>query len=234
VTEQEWLTSDDPAAMLQCLRDLSWCEDGGASYEAISDRKLRLFCAACFVAAFGHTLGESSPWGHWQDGIQGHCDLSPQKEAMSWASNPSHEGKRSEFAALLRDVVGNPCCCVVVDHGQPEHGRAGDPWLTPTALALARAAYEDRPGRKCGRCGGSGKLWKQSKYSQYYYPTGDCPDCHDTGRIDDGSLDPLTLCALADALEEAGCSDEALPSHLRSAGPHVRGCWALDLILGYE
>lgn len=39
---------------------------------------------------------------------------------------------------------------------------------------------------------------------------------------------------LADALEEAGCGDEAILSHLRGAGPHVRGCWAIDLILGRE
>jgi hypothetical protein len=37
---------------------------------------------------------------------------------------------------------------------------------------------------------------------------------------------------LADALEEAGCTDEATLSHLRGPGPHVRGCWALDLVLG--
>jgi hypothetical protein len=37
---------------------------------------------------------------------------------------------------------------------------------------------------------------------------------------------------LADALEEAGCTDEAILSHLRGPGPHVRGCWALDLVLG--
>jgi hypothetical protein len=37
---------------------------------------------------------------------------------------------------------------------------------------------------------------------------------------------------LADALEEASCSDEALLGHLRGPSPHVRGCWAVDLILG--
>src|SRR5262249_41897669 len=36
---------------------------------------------------------------------------------------------------------------------------------------------------------------------------------------------------LADALEDAGPSDDPLLPHLRSPGPHVRGCWALDLIL---
>jgi hypothetical protein len=39
---------------------------------------------------------------------------------------------------------------------------------------------------------------------------------------------------LADALEDAGCSDAGLLGHLRSPGPHVRGCWALDLVLGKE
>jgi hypothetical protein len=37
---------------------------------------------------------------------------------------------------------------------------------------------------------------------------------------------------LADALEHAGCTDAELLGHLRSPGPHVRGCWAVDLVLG--
>jgi hypothetical protein len=39
---------------------------------------------------------------------------------------------------------------------------------------------------------------------------------------------------LADALEDAGCTDAELLGHLRGPGPHVRGCWALDLVLGKE
>jgi hypothetical protein len=37
---------------------------------------------------------------------------------------------------------------------------------------------------------------------------------------------------LADALEDAGCTDADLLGHLRGPGPHVRGCWAVDLVLG--
>ncbi len=88
-----------------------------------------------------------------------------------------------------------------------------------------------------------------------------CPVCHGTG---DGHLDPIRLAILADALEEAGCPeheqcpdclDESeyriycktcegsgrcgqirnpLLAHLRGPGPHVRGCWVLDLLLGKE
>lgn len=39
---------------------------------------------------------------------------------------------------------------------------------------------------------------------------------------------------LADALEEAGCADTELLGHLRGPGPHVRGCWALDAVLGRD
>jgi hypothetical protein len=49
-----------------------------------------------------------------------------------------------------------------------------------------------------------------------------------------GQLDPDRLAVLSDALEEAGCDDEDILSHLRSPGPHVRGCWALDLLRGKE
>jgi hypothetical protein len=40
------------------------------------------------------------------------------------------------------------------------------------------------------------------------------------------------LPVLADALEEAGCTDEQILAHCRGPGPHVRGCWVVDLILG--
>jgi hypothetical protein len=46
-----------------------------------------------------------------------------------------------------------------------------------------------------------------------------------------GELDPHRLAVLADALEEVGAAGEVV-AHLRSEGPHVRGCWAVDLILG--
>jgi hypothetical protein len=40
------------------------------------------------------------------------------------------------------------------------------------------------------------------------------------------------LLLLADALEEAGCGDKAILEHCRGPGPHVRGCWVVDLVLG--
>jgi hypothetical protein len=39
---------------------------------------------------------------------------------------------------------------------------------------------------------------------------------------------------LADALQDAGCDSDDVLSHCRGDGPHVRGCWVVDLVLGRE
>jgi hypothetical protein len=46
-----------------------------------------------------------------------------------------------------------------------------------------------------------------------------------------GTLDADRLAVLADALEEAGCDNADILSHLRGPGPHVRGCWVVDQLL---
>jgi hypothetical protein len=47
---------------------------------------------------------------------------------------------------------------------------------------------------------------------------------------DDRAFHDLPI--LADALEDAGCTNTDLLDHCRGPGPHVRGCWAVDLLLG--
>jgi hypothetical protein len=47
-----------------------------------------------------------------------------------------------------------------------------------------------------------------------------------------GHLDPARLAVLADALEESGCATPEILLHLRGPGPHVRGCFVLDALLG--
>jgi hypothetical protein len=49
---------------------------------------------------------------------------------------------------------------------------------------------------------------------------------------EDRAFDRLPI--LADALTDAGCDDEQILAHCRSSGPHVRGCWVVDLVLGKE
>jgi hypothetical protein len=53
-------------------------------------------------------------------------------------------------------------------------------------------------------------------------------------QLPSGHLDNHRLAVLADALEDAGCTDVDIFEHCRGTGPHVRGCWVVDLLLGKE
>lgn len=50
------------------------------------------------------------------------------------------------------------------------------------------------------------------------------------GIVQDRAYERMEI--LADALEDAGCDDALLLEHCRGGGRHVRGCWALDRLLG--
>jgi hypothetical protein len=56
---------------------------------------------------------------------------------------------------------------------------------------------------------------------------------YDNRLLPDYLLDPARLTVLGDALEEVD-ADADLVAHLRSPLPHVRGCWAIDLLLRKE
>jgi hypothetical protein len=49
------------------------------------------------------------------------------------------------------------------------------------------------------------------------------------GILQERAFDGLPV--LADALEEAGCTEEKILEHCRNSGPHTKACWVLDLLL---
>jgi hypothetical protein len=277
MTESEWLASDDPAAMLRAVGETDGDHPdrtfyGQAPHRA-SPRKLRLWVEACRDRA---NPGDTS----WND-----LDRPGELEecVRCWARENGWQQQlpSAARAALLRDIVGNPFLPVWepkrhMEMAPPQPYLLFNPeWRAPQVLSLAQVAYDERPGRECEKCEGTGEV--PSYTGMYRLGSDPCKACV-KGRIDDGSLDPLTLLALADALEEAGCDCEEeeeitcpacngagqvgtlvgtfgcvvcsrnyksrgtgkqkvkrphpLLAHLRSGDPHVRGCWAVDLILG--
>jgi len=57
---------------------------------------------------------------------------------------------------------------------------------------------------------------------------------YDNRNLPAGTLDNARLAVLADALEDAGCTNQDILNHCRQPGEHVRGCWVLDAILGKD
>jgi hypothetical protein len=57
-------------------------------------------------------------------------------------------------------------------------------------------------------------------------------EIYDERCLPQGTLDNNRLAVLADALEEAGCTNADILDHCRHPGGHVRGCWVVDLCLG--
>lgn len=173
MTEIQWLTSDDPAAMLHLLSHQPARGGNPArprDKPLASDRKLRLWAEACRrldVGMGGTYHRDLHDPEQLRDALKGWC--------KSWSADRVPMGARAD---LLREVVGNPFLVVTFDPLR----------RTPEVLALAGGAYD--------------------------------------------SLDWGGLPALADAAQDAGCEDGELLLHLRGPGPHCRGCWALDLILG--
>ena len=53
-----------------------------------------------------------------------------------------------------------------------------------------------------------------------------------TGIYEEKAFDRMPI--LADALQDSGCSNEDILNHCRGPGPHVRGCFLIDLILGKQ
>jgi hypothetical protein len=49
---------------------------------------------------------------------------------------------------------------------------------------------------------------------------------------DEKAFDRLPI--LSDALLDAGCNEDRILAHCREAGPHARGCWVVDRVLGLE
>lgn len=139
-------------------------------------------------------------------------------------------------ANLLRDIVGNPFR-LAIKRSDLSHYPAGEKytnfneaWLTPQVIVLAEAAYMERSkSRQCWDCLGRGTHLGAAPDREN--PV--CVRCNGQKTLHDAILDPVRLQILADALEEEGCDNQVILTHLRSlAFNHVRGCYVLDTILG--
>jgi hypothetical protein len=219
MTEAEWLACADPTPMLEFLRG------------KVSDRKLRLFACAFgrAVRDSQHQLGPSTVAvaERYADGLASDQDLT--SERRGWACSPEERGPVAPSAydgawgavdSLTRyERVWrhdpDSYSCIAADAVLKRSALLlrdifGNPFRPSPPLPAVILAWNDGTIRRLA----------EGIYEERHLP--------------ERTLDTARLALLADALEEAGCDNAEILSHFRGPGPHVRGCWALDLILGKE
>ena len=278
--ESEWLTSQDPAAMLSALT-AKYVDVEREVHTEPSARKLRLFACACCRSVWHLLTDERSRRAvevaeRFADGqaTEEELDIARQYGGEAYLDSPRRRPFSPEDAvgscidgptmtthliadeylpfttqaALLRDIFGNPFRPVTLDYTCP----------------MCRGGIM---ASTCVFCHG-----KPRRHPFLLWQEGLIPRLAEAAyreRQDDGTLCPNRLAILADALEEAGVTDEQCPAclalgygfepewtteiplywcgqcdertrrlpnpllaHLRSPGPHVRGCHVIDLLTG--
>jgi hypothetical protein len=215
MTEQRWLASADPQKMLEFLRGKA------------SDRKLRLFACAYgrAVRDSQHLLGPSTAAvaERYADWLAGDQDLSAERRSNAcfpeerWPVAPSaYNGAREavDWLARYRDLMR-------IDPDALRHCPIPLDDVGERSVLLLRDIFSN-PFRPASVSPG----W-QSPVVQ-----GLAQAAYDHRELPAGTLDVARLAVLADALEEAGYTDADMLNHCRRPGVHVRGCWAVDLLLG--
>jgi hypothetical protein len=220
MTEPEWLSSTDPDRMLDHLG----CKARG--------RKLRLFACACAGYVWYGLHDDRSREAvavadRYADGLADAAELiaAQQGAVAAWKEIPLESVKQSRMARKAS-------------------------WSTKYAAALACwAADPDLNGARSRRAIREQSPAQRAVFAHFLRDLYDSPfrpppailpawlACNGgavrhiaQALYDEGRFDQLPI--LADALEDAGCDDAAILAHCRGDGPHVRGCWVVDLLLG--
>ena len=227
MTEKEWLGSTDPETMLNFLGSKA------------SDRKLRCFLIACARRVLPpspdkEVMEALDTAERFADGLTSRRDLARSSSSLK----KSHSARMSRWSPLYTD-----------------HIRSVPAWHA-TREQIVRGANE---GARCCAWSSTRKIGFGG-FVTMKLPTEELTAQASLLRDIFGNpfrpvtKDPAwltsTVTALAeviyterasdrmpilgDALEDAGCTNQEILGHCRGPGPHVRGCWVVDLLLGKE
>jgi len=230
--EAEWRGSTDPEKMLRYLRRKA----------VATDRKLRLFaCACCRMVWHLMPDGPLYEWARtavevaerFADGLATEKDLDDIHE-HSWSVAAGNRSA-ADCAAIAAFWSSEFHAATAAMTALTETWNAA---LHGATVAEWQAGIDAAEGKKRAallRDVISQPLLRQRNRLSPTWLTSDVTSmaqtAYDERILPAGTLDPDRLAVLADALEEAGCDNADLLSHLRGPGPHVRGCWAVDLLL---
>lgn len=231
-TEEEWQNWEFLDPLIKFL-----------DQERVSERKLRLFTATCLRRLWDSSyLGEH---GCVIEVLERHTEARPTPEEH----RPVAVALR-EVRSRCTEVMGGMYWQMSIDYPEePETDLWRNAWATAGAaiiaagrqVRIAAGLLDDRPEHEhvaaeeraqCDlvRCIFGNPFWKVA-----FDPSWQTSDATAIARGMYESRDFSAMPVLADALQDAGCSDETVLGHCRDAShAHVRGCWVVDLVLGKE
>jgi len=216
MTEQEWIATTDVIRLLS-----------NVYARERSIRRWRMFAIACCRSVWPHL----SEWGRravaiLEEVAGGEAPDSHRAECAKSAPKPGSCADRAVWKAIRAGKEAR----AHARYDIPRHALSaagshdGDPAREAVRKELADAARD---------VFGDPLRPPQPAFDRAWIVWNDStPLKLAQGIYEEQAFDNLPI--LSDALEEAGCTYADLLAHLRSPGPHVRGCWALDLILGKQ
>jgi hypothetical protein len=221
MTEAAWAACADPASMLRFLG------------KQASDRKLRLFCVACCRRAW-HLIRTQE----LKDGIE-----TLERVADGQAADRERIRVRKVALAVAQQNMYSP-----------HESVAWELWRASMKTIVGQQDPGESAAAAFGYLAGRGNTFfpaKQKEREEQAHLVRDLfgplafrpvalagdwltPDVRALaeGVYAERAWERLPI--LADALEEAGCTEAEVLAHLRGPGPHARGCFALDLAMGKE
>jgi hypothetical protein len=223
MTEAEWLACDDPKPMLEFLRGKA------------SDRKLRLFACAC-CRRIWHFLADESRG--WVDMAEQYADGRVKQQEFNIAAVAAEGAARSGYKSFAAADARSAAFATV----DSIDAASADVASTLGANVVARSHASTL----------GANAWKDERlihaqllrdiFRNPFRPVAVNPGwlAWNDGTVpkvaqaiyDERAFDRMPV--LADALEDAGCTEQAILDHCRQPGDHVRGCWVVDLLLGKE
>jgi hypothetical protein len=210
MTEAEWDASSDPLAMLKELHTLG------------SGRKFRLFAVACARDMHTHSPGADKLYLHPTYGFE--AAITAAEAYADGGERPSNGGGW---------LVALPVCDVI-SHEDIAYSALGfnadvGLWTTPSEQIVPEmiSQYRVHPAH-----------YLREVFGNPFRPVAFSPAWRTSTAVslakqmyDSRDFSPMPI--LADALQDAGCTNDDILSHCRDPKHvHVRGCWVIDLVLG--
>lgn len=226
MTEQEWLDSSDPDSMLEELRASKM------NRSKWGRRKLRLFGCGC-CARVKRLMSERGQ--RWLELGEQNADALINMEQLRRVGMEhigAVDGQNAEHIADLSAwfTIGPNVMITAQAAARSASDAIGtETWHQRADSRAARDSERSEQTRLLREIIGNPFRTVSANLSLLSWNDSTVPKIAQT-IYEERRFKDLPI--LSDALEEAGCTNADILDHCRSEGPHVRGCWVVDLILG--